>query len=381
MSVKILIGADICPTYTNYNFFARADLSTLVGSELLSLLRSVDYTIFNLETPLTDKLSPIDKNGPCLIAPTNTINGLKAINPHFFALANNHILDQGVQGLKNTINLLKQAGISYAGVGDDLAHMLATHSVNLKGVKVGVYCCAEHEFSIATKNTPGANPYDPLTSFDEVRELKKQCDFVLVLYHGGKEQYRYPSPQLQRIFRKFAQCGANIVIAQHTHCVGCMETYQDAILVYGQGNFLFDAVDNEYWQTNLLVALDIDEQTKQFTINYIPCVKHSNGVRLSLAVQAKQILTDFKIRSEQIQEIGFIKKEYQSFANKLCNDYLQRCCGWLGHNLFIRILNKLTGYRLFTWIYSKRDLVCIQNILDCEAHRELFLRAVKDRVE
>lgn len=55
-----------------------------------------------------------------------------------------------------------------------------------------MYTCAEHEFTIATENTPGANPFDPLESLDHIQELKSKCDFVLVLYHGEKAHYRYP---------------------------------------------------------------------------------------------------------------------------------------------------------------------------------------------
>ena len=381
MSIKILIGADICPTTSNYDLFAKADKQTLLGKELSSLLESADYTVFNLETPLTDKLSPIAKNGSCLIAPTATINGLKAINPHFFTLANNHILDQGEQGLNNTIALLKQADIAYAGVGKNLEEAGKLYIVDIKGIKLGIYCCAEHEFSIATETTAGANPYDPLTSFDAVMELKKETDFVIVLYHGGKEHYRYPSPQVQRIFRKFAVCGAHLVVAQHTHCVGCAEDYQGATLVYGQGNFLFDRVNNEYWQTNLLIELSIKEDTKKVSINYIPCVKQENCVRLAKEQQAKQILADFNTRSEQIKKSGFIEQQYQIFARELLKNYLQGSMGRLGRNIFVRALNKLSGYRLFAWFYSNKDLLQLQNILDCEAHREVFLQAIKEKTK
>ena len=379
MTAKILIGADICPTTSNYDLFAKADKQTLLGKELSSLLESADYTVFNLETPLTDKLSPIAKNGPCLIAPTATINGLKAINPHFFTLANNHILDQGEQGLNNTIALLKQADIAYAGVGKNLEEAGKLYIVDIKGIKLGIYCCAEHEFSIATDTTAGANPYDPLTSFDAVMELKKETDFVIVLYHGGKEHYRYPSPQVQRIFRKFAVCGANLVVAQHTHCVGCAEDYQGATLVYGQGNFLFDRVNNEYWQTNLLIELSIKEDTKKVSINYIPCVKQENCVRLAKEQKAKQILEDFNTRSQQIKKAGFIEQQYQIFARELLKKYLQGSIGRFGRNIFVRALNKLSGHRLFNWFYSGKDLLRIQNSLECEAHYEVFLTGIKGK--
>ena len=93
----------------------------------------------------------------------------------------------------------------------------------IKNVKIGIYCCAENEFSIATSQKAGANPFDSLQSFDDVYWLKKKVDFLVVLYHGGIEHYRYPSPNLQRVFRKFADVGADIVIGQHSHCIGCMD--------------------------------------------------------------------------------------------------------------------------------------------------------------
>ncbi|MBP5429422.1 MAG: CapA family protein [Elusimicrobiaceae bacterium] len=381
MSIKVLIGADICPTKSNNELFAKADIKALLGEELQSLLHAADYTVFNLETPLTDRLSPIAKCGPCLAAPTVTINGLKAINPHFFTLANNHILDQDAQGLHNTEDVLKQAGIAYAGVGENMAQTARPHIATIKGVKLGIYCCTEHEFSIATDNTPGANPYDPLTSFDAVRELAKQCDFVLVLYHGGKEHYRYPSPQLQRVFRKFAECGAGLVIAQHTHCIGCMEKYQGATLLYGQGNFLFDNSSSEYWLTNLLVELSIDEPTKQFSIRYIPCVKYENGTRLATGEQAQQILVSFNERSAQIQQNGFVFKNYQQFTSTKLNSCLQRCAGKLGNNFLVRIINRLTKYRLFQWVYSQQDLAQMQNLAECESFREVFLQALKGKMK
>ena len=379
MTVKILIGADICPTSTNYDLFAQADLQALVGEELSSLLKSADYTIFNLETPLVDHISPINKVGPLVAAPTRTIPGLKSINSHFFTLANNHILDQGVQGLKSTEHVLKQAGISYAGVGDNSDQASQPYRVVIKGVKLGIYCCAEHEFSIATSHTPGANAYDPLVSFDAVRELKKQCDFVVVLYHGGREHYCYPSPQLQRVLRKFAQCGADVVLAQHTHCIGCAEDYRGSKLIYGQGNFLFDRSESEYWQTNLLVELTC--QGKELSVNYIPCVKHGNGVRLAKEPQAQQILADFETRSKQIQEPGFVEQQYRLLARDLLNSYLRSCSGWFGYTFLARVFNKLSKHHLFEWFYSQRGLLRVKNVLTCEAHREAFLQAIKEKIK
>ena len=82
--------------------FNNADTKALLGKELLSIWNSADIRIFNLEVPLTDTEDPIDKCGPNLIAPTSVIKGIKALEPSLLTLANNHIFDQGEQGLQST---------------------------------------------------------------------------------------------------------------------------------------------------------------------------------------------------------------------------------------------------------------------------------------
>ena len=63
--VRIIIGADIVPTVSNQDFFEKAEMERLVDGNLFDVLNNADYRIFNLEVPLTDKETPINKCGPC----------------------------------------------------------------------------------------------------------------------------------------------------------------------------------------------------------------------------------------------------------------------------------------------------------------------------
>lgn len=372
MPFRIMIGADLVPTESNAELFKRGDARTLVGEELLEKLNSADYTIFNLEVPLTDEQHPIIKCGPNLIAPTDTISGLKAINPHFFGLANNHILDQGTEGLASTIKVLKDAGIDYSGVGKDLDEASKPFIKEIGGRRIGIYCCAEHEFSIASETELGANPFDPLESLDHVESLKKETDYVIVLYHGGKEHYRYPSPYLQKVCKRLVDKGADLVVCQHTHCIGCEEKYKDGTIVYGQGNFLFDDSDSEFWQTSLLIDLDED-----FKISYIPIVKSDNKVRIADEKKRQEILTDFHKRSDEIKQPGFVNKRYAIFAKQMERGYLFLFSGAFGKNIIVRGLDKLTFHRFMKIFYPPKCIVAIENVLDCEAHRELAIEAMR----
>lgn len=378
--MQILIGADVVPTKSNVEYFETAAIEKLVNKELLLELRKADFRIFNLETPLTNVETPIEKCGPNLQASTLSVTGIKALGVDFLTLANNHILDQGEEGLHSTMQVLRENGIEFAGAGDTPEQATGSFMIERDGKKIGIYCCAEHEFSIVTEKSAGANPFDPLESLDHIRNLKQCTDYVIVLYHGGKEHYRYPSPELRRVCRKIVDKGADIVICQHTHCVGCEEKWKDGTIVYGQGNFLFDRKDNEYWNTGLLVQIDIQEQVK---IDYLPLVKQ--GCSVALAVEEKgQILEAFFKRTEQIQQDGFVEKMYEEYSERILDDYLSN--GFQGgryKTIWFRVANKISGYRLKKWLiahrYKQSHLNYMYDMIVCEAHREAILSGLKGR--
>lgn len=376
--MKLLFGADLGPTKTNFELFAAGDAKALLGEDLLQLLQQADLRCFDLEVPLTDKDTPIQKHGPKLRAPENTVAGIKAMGINLLTLANNHILDQGQNGLASTLQALDSAGIPHFGTGLYPA-CAAPHVFEKDGKKVGIYACAEHEFSVATEETPGANPFEALESPDHVAQLKSQCDYVVVLYHGGKEHYRYPSPGLQKTCRKLVEKGADLVLCQHSHCIGCAEEYQSGTIVYGQGNFLFDRADNDFRNSAILVQVNED-----FSITYLPLLKNGNGVKLAQGKEAQEILDAFYARSEQIKDAAFVKQSYEKFAKVSGMHYLLLLQNINGKSFLNRGLNKLTHggwYRRRLKGLTAEKCLALQNYLACEAHRELLQQTLDAQKE
>jgi len=366
--MDILIAGDLVPTYSNIELFNNSEMNALLGTELLSLWNSVDIRMFNLEVPLTDDEAPIDKCGPNLIAPKSTVNGIKALNPSLITLANNHILDQGQSGMKSTKDTLNKHDIPFIGIGNNLLDASQPYIIQKNGLNIGIYACAEHEFSIATEISSGANPFDPLESLDHIQDLKDICKYVIVLYHGGKEHYRYPSLNLQKTCRKMAQKGADLVICQHSHCVGSHEEYEGSTIVYGQGNFIFNKHNNEFWNNSLLIKVSIDNNLQ---IEYIPIVKEGNAIRLATETVAEEILSGFDSRSKEILDDGFIERNYEKFAAKNIKSHLVKLSGfgkWKS-----RIDRRLLNNMLLKQKYNSKKLLAIQNYIECEAHRELLI--------
>ena len=371
--MKILIGGDVIPTPVNFDLFEKSDLDALMGIALKRIWQDADFRIINLEAPFTDAQTPIAKLGPNLRAPKKTFPGLMAMKPSLVGLANNHVLDFGAQGLRDTMEILGSNDISYAGAGENLGRAHKPFIFNADDKTIGVYACAEHEFTIADKDSPGANPFDPLYSLDHISELKQKCDYVIVTYHGGKEYYRYPSPRLKEVCRKIAQKGADLVLCQHSHCIGSMERYAGATIVYGQGNFIFakDYV-NEYLYSGLLVSLDLSAKNK---IEFIPVHREGKGIRLAEGEKGKEILEAFAQRSEEIKKEGFIEERYDEFAREMSIMYMNKMSG--RRKAMIRLDNLLFKDFFIKKRYSGIHKLMLKNYIQCEAHRELVLRGLE----
>lgn len=372
-SVSILIGADVVPTDSNRHLFESGAASQIIQQDLLSCWNSVDFRVFNLEAPVFDGYSPIKKCGPTLEIGTKCVPGIVALNPDLVLLANNHILDHGPCGLNSTIKELVKYGVNYVGVGEKLESVKKYHEFESKGIRIGIYNCAEHEFSIATSESAGANPFDALTSFDDVAFLRARNDYVIVCFHGGKEFYQYPSPMLQRIFRKFADKGADVVLAQHTHCVGCEERYKNSILIYGQGNFIFENSES-LSKKMLLCKLTFTKRNKN--IEYIPIQLHDG--RCGFSDSAKEDLSAFSCRSQEILEEGFVEKKYRSFAKENITLYLRLM---KGNGIVAKVISKVSTNFFLRICCRMSHLLCVRNFTETEAHRELLLAGIKDEVE
>lgn len=371
--MDLIIGGDLAPTKSNFSVFERGDLESIIDEKLLNCIRKADFRIFNLEVPLTDELRPVLKDGPNLFSPVSAIKGIKRLNPDVLAIANNHILDQDEQGLLQTISQLDKNGIKHVGADSNLEKAVIPLILEKDGIKVGIYACAEHEFSIAGEKSAGANPFDPLESPDHISALKGQSDFVIVLHHGGKEHYRYPSPGLRKVCRKMVDKGADLVVCQHSHCIGAYERYEKATIVYGQGNFLFDRNNNEFWKTGLLLKVTFDDV---MSVDFVPFIKKENGVELADNEVAKEVIDTFLHRSEQILKPGFVESEFERFCDENGQYYM---AVFAGMGKIIRNVDKLLGGIFTRFLYSGRKACNVQNHIECESQRETVIGYLNKR--
>jgi len=370
MSLEIIIGADVVPTASNIEAFQK-NTGLLFGG-LNEIWQAADARIINLESPLTDGAESMQKCGPSLSAPLACAEGIAQLNPTGVCICNNHIMDYGEEGLRSTKAALKQRHIASFGAGEDLDEADQPFYFVKHGVRIGVYAVCEHEFSFATERRAGANPIDLINFSDRLREIRSSCDRLIVLYHGGREGYAYPSPDVQRICRKAADCGASLVICQHSHIVGSSERWNNATIVYGQGNFIFDAEDaTEGFDTGLLVRYTIGDYGADL-VDFIPITRAPGGAALAQGEKAAEILEGFERRSKRIRIEGFVPARYETYAVEQTDKLFHV---FLSGNAMLKGLNVLTGRRP-TRMYAKQSKTNILNTLRCESIRELMIRGL-----
>ena len=365
--MRVLIGGDVVPTDLNRACFEAGDAEAVLGGDLKKIWDRADLRMFNMECPMTNVTDRIVKNGPSLRAGKGCLKGIASLRPDLVFLGNNHILDAGEKGLEDLMDSLEGMGIPYVGAGRDLSSLRRSALIEKDGTVLGIVNCCDTEFSLARPGRAGAAGCGPET-LEEISRVKRGADRVIVIYHGGKEYYRYPSPALRRLCRSFADAGADLVLCQHSHCIGCEEKYGGGTIVYGQGNFLFDDSDSKFWHTGLLIEID-----ERYEVNYIPLEKCGSRVRLAEKELAEEILAKFAKRSKEIETDGAVESKYREFAESMYSNYVNLL---FADNTVFRALNKLLGHRLTKNIPERKRLRLI-NYIECESNRELLLKGLK----
>ena len=349
--MKILIGSDVVPVTENEELFVSGDVRALFG-DVVNLTERADRVIINLECALTDSDGAIKKFGPNLKATPGCVNALKKLGVTEVALANNHVFDFGKKGLADTLSALDGADLPYMGIGDDDTSSRAVYTFHHDGKSFGIVNVCEHEYSYALPNRIGANPYDPYLTMQDIRLAKSLCDFVIVLYHGGKEFCRYPSPRLYNLCHEMVLCGADVVITQHSHCVGCYEQFEGGHILYGQGNFNFIPYDGkekpEGWYTGLLVELDVN---KGIDIAFYPIVCTQYGTDLAKGDTAREIMSGFMKRNRELID-GKWREGWHDFCVSMKPNYKKVLDGFVGG--------------------TEHDTQFFAHYLDCEAHTDVW---------
>ena len=235
-----------------------------IFGDLAPIFKQTDLVIVNLESPFTYSSKNFKKTVP-LKADPSYAHILKDNNVDVAALANNHIMDYGPQGLTDTLAALDKYNITHVGAGENLQNALQPAYFNINGKKIAVINFMDlttfqgfgkSELPPATDNSPGFAPAQWNLVKNSIDTAKNQADIVIVFFHYGNEYSLTPNKYQTTLSRKCIDEGADIVVGSHPHVPQGIESYKGKLIFYSLGNCVFDQ-KNPITKDSMVVQLQI----------------------------------------------------------------------------------------------------------------------------
>lgn len=215
-------------------------LDDLAGEEY-RFFRGMDIVAANAEGPFANYKRDTTKEiafqfDPMFLSP------LREYGFNLFTTANNHSLDMGRDGLKESSTNIKNAGIdAYGGDGytvtDESLFIKNVHGIRIAFIGVN-----------DTFHTMDAQNVQEL-----IKKAKAESSFVIVNIHWGQEYREKSNDRQQQLAHNFIDAGTDAVIGHHPHVVQEMEIYKNKPIFYSLGNFIFD----QYWSVETQKGLAV----------------------------------------------------------------------------------------------------------------------------
>lgn len=220
-----------------------------ISSEVKRYLDSFDLRVGTLEAAIGTGI-PYDQTKM-----NGRMNIVYARNEDFFrvsemgfdivSLANNHVFDLGEEGLRNTINILKQNNIKYCGAGLNIEEASAPAIIEKDGVQIAIlaYCMYGNKYlgyvELAGENKAGVNPLDIDKVVEDIKKCKEIYDYVIVMPHWGREYSYLPMTECKEMAWQMIDAGADAIIGGHAHNIQPSITYKNKKAFFCLSNFLF----------------------------------------------------------------------------------------------------------------------------------------------
>lgn len=378
--INLLFTGDFAPC-SRFEKYILQNRKNIFG-DLLDDITDADISFVNLETPLCTNGNPILKSGPNICAHPDCIHAVAEAGFDIVGLANNHILDYGEKGLEETLAACHKAGLPTCGAGKNLQESQQPLVIEKKGLRIALIAVAEHEFSIAEADKPGAAPLDPIDNTLQIEKIRKEVDLLFVTIHGGNEYFPYPRPGLRKVCRFFIDRGADAVICHHSHVPGAYEFYKEKPIVYSLGNLIFDHPSPpKGWNQGYAVRLAYDCPTKKLhSYEIIPYTQsvEQGGVRKMESDDREAFLRVLEEYGQTLADEVLYQKVWDKFCEEkkvgvLFRMFLPFTFRGLGRLNRILSIEKL--------MLPDSCLLARKNMLKCESHLELMLTILSKRIK
>jgi poly-gamma-glutamate synthesis protein (capsule biosynthesis protein) len=235
---------------------ARSPASIL--APIAPVVANADLAVANLETAVTERGSPAAKEYT-FRAPSRAFAALRDGGIDVVSVANNHGMDFGATGLRDTLAAGRRARVPIVGGGRNDREAYAPYRRTIRGQRIAVIGATQvlddHLVSAWTAG-PGraglASAKDEPRLLRAVREARETSDTLIVFLHWGVELESCPTADQRRLANALVAAGADIVVGSHAHVLAGGGRLGEALVAYGLGNFVFYAFRESTVQSGVL---------------------------------------------------------------------------------------------------------------------------------
>jgi poly-gamma-glutamate capsule biosynthesis protein CapA/YwtB (metallophosphatase superfamily) len=208
--------------------------------------------IINLETAVTTQDAFAREKAIHYRMHPSNVDSLLAAKIDVCSLANNHVLDYGVDGLRDTLAALHVAEIQTAGAGRDEREAEAPAIVNLEdGRRLLVFASGCADSGIPTTwaagpDRPGVSRFSEPSDAEADRFVKRverfaqSGDLAIASIHWGSNWGYEVARSFVRFAHRLIDGGLTLVHGHSSHHPRPMEIYRDRLILYGCGDLLTD---------------------------------------------------------------------------------------------------------------------------------------------
>ncbi|HNY35926.1 MAG TPA: CapA family protein [Candidatus Pacearchaeota archaeon] len=228
-------------------------------------LNSFDFVVGNLEGPINENPKDFSDSSLSFSFDKKSIESLKTGNFSLVSLANNHTLNMDWEGFDETKKILNENNIAFTGdpIDCDSDYIYQKDGIIYYGINVTFSNnCSDKEIA---KQIKDIRSYNPET-------------FLVVLIHWGTEYKTVDSKGQENLAHIMIDAGADLIIGSHPHVVQNIEQYNNKLIFYSLGNFIFDQYFSKDTQEGLGVGVEIYKDKKVYTL--YPIINKSSQPKL-----------------------------------------------------------------------------------------------------
>jgi len=218
-----------------------------------AIISSAHIGFGNLEAPFTTGGTKFEKKFNFKVPPEHAI-GLVNAGFDVVNLANNHMLDYGIEGLESTLAILDSIGLAHCGAGMTREQAQQPAILTRNGYRIaflGYSMTFPEEFWATHRHGGTSYPY---RIKKDIQHSDSLADFVVVTFHWGREGMNYPR-EYQKVFAHQAiDYGADLVLGHHPHVLQGLEIYKNRLIAYSLGNFSFSSYSRKATESMILHA-------------------------------------------------------------------------------------------------------------------------------